>query len=60
MWPGPGRNVPPIACILAKTNALAKERVDELIKWVRDNVSIKHVIPTRTFQFLTVETRRLP
>ena len=58
MWPGPGRNVPPIACILAKTNALAKERVDELIKWVRDNLSIKHVIPMRTFQVLSLEAQQ--
>ena len=39
---------------LAITNALAKERVDEPIKWVRDNLSITHVIPMRTFQVLTV------
>ena len=56
--PCPGWHVPPIACILAKTNALAKERVDELIKWVRDNLSIKHVIPMRTFQVLSVDARR--
>ena len=54
----PGGTYPPIACILAKTNALAKERVDELIKWVRDKLLIKHVIPMRTFQVLTVEARR--
>jgi hypothetical protein len=53
----PGGTYPPIACIQAKTNALAKERVDELIKWVRDNLSIKHVIPMRTLQVLSVEAR---
>ena len=54
----PGDTYPPIACILAKTNALAKERVDEPIKWVRDNLSITHVIPMRTFRVLTFEARR--
>ncbi len=34
------------------------ERIDELIKWVRDKFSIKNVIPMRTFQVLTVEARR--
>jgi len=41
----PGGTFPPIACILSKTNTLAQERVDELSKWVRDNLSIKHVTP---------------
>ena len=54
----PGGTYPPIACILAKSNGLAKERVAELVKWVRGNLSIKNVIPMRTFQVLTVEARR--
>jgi hypothetical protein len=49
---------PPIACILAKTNMFTDSRVEELVKWVRDKLSIKHVIPMRTFQVLSAETRR--
>jgi hypothetical protein len=55
----PGGTYPPMACILAKTNMFADSRVEELVKWMRDNLSIKHVIPMRTFQVLSTETRRV-
>ena len=48
---------PPIACILAHTNEFSDDRVAELIQWVQNNLSIKHVIPTRTFKVLTEEKR---
>jgi hypothetical protein len=54
----PSGSYPPIACILAKTNMFAADRVEELTRWVKDQLGIKHVIPMRTFEVLSTDARR--
>ena len=54
----PGKNYPPVACILAKTNTFTEERVEQMTKWVQNQLGIKHVIPMRTFSVLSVDERR--
>ncbi len=34
------------------------DRVEELTKWVQDQLGIKHVIPMRTFEVLSTNARR--
>ena len=49
---------PPIACILSKVNTFTDDVVKELVKWIKDRLSIRHVIPMKTFQVLLLPERK--